>query len=224
MNITTINNSFSIFGNYASVVGNLPSLVAIFNGYQVKTFKERFPTGTEHDCYRFSFANKSVTLRPGRLDIEFAFAASSKGKDFLQFMKETVAKLLPLNQFLGSRIAFNSVEFIESSPQIIERLSNLLNVNAIFSAPASELSIRLNHVKKIGNEDFNSIITVQDGMVTNAATKRQAPAIFINKDINTVAANTAQRFALSDYSQPLLSMMLEAESRTNAIISKISEE
>ena len=224
MDIVTISNSFTIFGSYTEPINNLSELIGIFNGYQVKTFKERMPDGRELNSYKFSFQNKSVTLRAHRLDIEFLFSPVTKGKDFLQYVKEVSAKLLAINAFHGHRIAFNSVEFVLNEDRgLIDKISSLFGVDSLFGAPAREVSLRLNHVKQIGNEEFNSILSIQDGMVSQNSTGQRTPAIFINKDINTVAKNTEIRFSLSEYSQYLLSMMLEAEQRTSTVIDQINK-
>ncbi len=222
MNITTINNSFTIFGNFADVIKKLPRLISIFNGFQIKTFKERLPNGEEIDSYKFMFENKCITLRPGRLDLEFAFSQATLGKDFLQFVKDTSAKLLTVDRFDGVRIAFNSVEFLmNENGKLTEKLNKIFNFGEIFGESPKETSIRLNHQKYIGNEEFNSIVTIQDGTVMQNSSKERKPAVFINKDINTVATNITKRFSLYDYSNYLLSMMLEAEQRTNAILCKL---
>ena len=106
---------------------------------------------------------------------------------------------------------------------MLNKANTLFNVKNVYGSDANELNIRVNHVKNIGTETFNSVLIFQDGQVTNNQTKVQTKAMFINKDINTLVSNREERFTLKDTVKYLSDMMLESKERTNNLISKLGD-
>lgn len=222
MKVTTISNTYSYFGNFSKLNNLKNELQGALSGYVFQEGKENLPNGVQVNVYRFSNANSAIVIRAYRIDFEFGFNGTESEEDFIKFASESAEKINQVLGVKGQRIAFSSIEFISNEENsVLNKANKLFNIADVYGSDANELNIRVNHVKNIGNETFNSVLIFQDGQVTNNQTKVQTKAMFLNKDINTLVNNREERFTLKDTVKYLSDMMLEAKERTNTIVSKL---
>ncbi len=223
MKLTTISNTYSFFGNFSKLNNLKGEIQKAFEGYTFQEGKENLPNGVQANVYRASNVNKAVVIRAFRIDFEFGFNDTETEQDFISFVEDAAAKINLVLGVKGNRIAFSSVEFINNDENVaLNKANELFNIASVYGAPANELNIRVNHVKTIGEETFNSVLIFQDGQVTNNKTGEKTKALFINKDINTLVTNQAERFTLKDTEKYLSDMMLESKERTNNLVDKIN--
>lgn len=224
MTVTTISNTYSYFGNFSKLNNLKNELQGAFTDYVCQEGKENLPNGVQTNVYRFSKTNTAVVIRAYRIDFEFGFNGTESEEDFIKFASEAANKINQVLGVKGQRIAFSCVEFVNNDDDVVLNKANtLFNVKNVYGSDANELNIRVNHVKNIGTEAFNSVLIFQDGQVTNNQTKVQTKAMFINKDINTLVSNREERFTLKDTVKYLSDMMLESKERTNNLISKLGD-
>lgn len=223
MKVNTISNTFTLFGNFSKLLNRQNDLIKAFEAYENHVGEEQLPNGVPAKVYRFRNANTMITLRAFRIDVEFGYLNQEQTTEEFQSFVESVAQTIyKVDTVTGNRIAFSCVEFVEDPDRVVvDKLNEMFSVANVFGSAASEVNIRFNHVHSIGNEEYNSIILIQDGQVTNRQTQVQTKTVFINKDVNTVISNTQNRFRLNDVSTYLPDMIMESKERTNVILSKL---
>lgn len=225
MKVNTISNTFSYFGNFSKAINKENELKKALSDYQCHEGADTLPNGIQAKAYRFVRENFAITLRAFRLDIEYGYNSEECSiEKFMEYADQVAKILLTVDSFKGQRIAYSCVQFVENKDgKLVANCNKKFNVEGVFGATAQEFNLRVNHVHQIGNEEFNSIVVIQDGQVTNNATKERTSALFINKDINTLLNNTAERFTLADTQKYLGDMILEANDRTNTLLNAIGE-
>ncbi len=225
MNINTISQTYTFFGNFSKLNNKEDALKAKFEGYTCQVGKEKLPNGIEVNVYRFSNVNKAVTIHTYRIDFEYGYnSPECNTQEFISHAEKCTKLIAEVDTLKGQRIAYSNVEFIENlEGKVISKANQLFNIAGVFGADSDELNVRVNHKKEINGEIYNSVLIMQDGNVTNKQTNVQTQAMFINKDINTLIQNREERFNLNDTVKYLSDMILEANEHTNALISKIED-
>ncbi len=224
MNIITISNTYTFFGNFSELVQLDKELVAVFEGWKLQTGKETLSNGVQSNMFRFSNGNKTITLKAARMDFVLGFSKGDSEEGFIKFVCDAADKVNSVLGVKGQRIAFSCVEFVEDNARkVLKKLNDLFNVHGVYGTAANELNVRVNHIKKIKDETYNSIVVIQDGQVTNNQTKEKIGAIFINKDVNTIVSNTEERFYLKKTSKYLPIMMSESKVRTKDLLAKLEQ-
>ena len=222
MKITAISNTFSFFGNFSKIITKQEQIKSAFEGFEVAVAQEQMPNGMPAPAYRIKNQNVGLTIRPFRIDIEKGVLDTEDAyQSFMDHVKSTIEKLDTLGVLMSNRIAYSCVEFIENeNNETVKKLNGLFSVGNVFEE-ADEFSLRLNSVKQIGFEKINSIVQLQDGVVTNNNTKEQKKVVFVNKDINTVVQNQVVRFSLNKAFALLEDLIAEANNKTEQLISKL---
>lgn len=220
MELTIINNVYSMFGNFTQLLQKADDLKQIFEGYELTQGKEKLPNGMDAPVIRFVKDSQGFTIRVGRIDLEYANRGPEFNADnFLTVVDDIMSKVKDkFDNVFAQRIAFNQTAFIpNNNGSVIEKLNKAFNVTNIFETPAKEFNIRLNHVKNVQNEDINTILNIQDGRVTNNNTKAEQQVVFVNTDINTLITNTVSRFRFKDATKILPDMILESNEKLSHI-------
>lgn len=225
MNINTISQTYTFFGNFSKLNNKEDALKTKFEGYTCQIGKEKLPNGIDVNVFRFANVNKAVTIHTYRIDFEYGYnSPECNTQEFISHAEKCAKLLSEVDTLKGQRIAYSNVEFIENNEgKVISKANQLFNIASVFGSDSDELNIRVNHKKEINGEVYNSVLIMQDGNVTNKQTNVQTQAMFINKDINTLIQNREERFNLNDTVKYLSDMILEANEHTNALISKIED-
>lgn len=225
MNINTISQTYTFFGNFSKLNNKEDALKAKFEGYTCQVGKEKLPNGIEVNVYRFSNVNKAVTIHTYRIDFEYGYnSPECNTQEFISHAEKCAKLIAEVDTLKGQRIAYSNVEFIENlEGKVISKANQLFNIAGVFGSDSDELNVRVNHKKEINGEIYNSVLIMQDGNVTNKQTNVQTQAMFINKDINTLIQNREERFNLNDTVKYLSDMIIEANEHTNALINKIED-
>lgn len=218
----TIKSTFSLFGNFSKLNNRESDIRRVFDGYQIVVQQENLPNGVPAKVYRGINSNVAFTIRAYRIDIEFGFINDTiTVADFIENCKTVADTMTSIDTIRGNRIAYNSVDFVVNDGDLVPLCNKIFNVEEVFGGQAKEINLRVNHIKVINGEEMNSVFIIQDGAVTHNQTKEKLNALFLNKDINTVAQNTTVRFDLKDVDKYLSDFVLEAEDRNKTFLSKL---
>lgn len=225
MKIQTISQTYTYFGNFSKLNTKEADLRKVFEGYTAQVGKEKLPNGVEVNIYRFIKDNTAVTIHAYRIDCEYGYNnPECSSEKFIAYAEEATKKIASVESLKGQRIAYSNVEFVENGDGSVLRNSNkAFNIANVYGEDAVELNVRVNHIKDINGEKYNSVVVMQDGKVTNNNTHEETKAVFINKDINTLITNREERFNLNDTVKYLGDMVLEANSRTKQLLESIGE-
>ncbi len=220
-----IKSTFSLFGNFSKINTREADLKKVFADYKVQVSQETLQNGMPAKVYHFVNENRAVIIRAFRIDFDFGYPTDEVTTADFQAHCDNVSKLLmSVDSIKANRIAYNSIEFIDNAEgHTVARCNEVFNITKAFGQPAKEFNLRVNHIKHIGNEDFNSVLVVQDGAVTHNVTKEQRQVVFLNKDINTLITNTEPRFTLNKVDSYVGDLLLEAEDRTKIFLEAIAE-
>lgn len=224
MGVTTISETFTFFGDFLMLDSKVEELKKQFVGFTYQTGKEKLPNnGSEANIHVFRTANKRVAIRAYRIDFEYGHnSPQCDFSQFVSFVVDAVQMLSAVADLKGHRVAYSNVEFVKDVKGTLKaKTSKLFNFTRVFGSEADEIKIRLNNKTKIDGEIYNSVITVQNDVVTNKDTKVESRAIFINKDINTLNTNTQVRFDLLDAVDYVCVMYREACNRTGKLLKKL---
>ena len=226
MKATIISNSFSIFGEYSYILNNQNKLVDSLKelNFRAEVGKERDNKGNEFSCMRFLKNNKVLIFHHNRIDVNQNAVIEIKAEDdFIDFVKEVAYCLSDFN-VKGNRIAYNEMTFADNAYNYLLIGANLaFNIDNNYGKNADEFMMRLNHKTLIDNEEFNSILSFQDGVVGNNKTKEQKKAIMISNDINTLFQNKEMRFELDSAINYLEKMMTLAAERTQKTVDLLTQ-
>lgn len=225
MKVQTISQTYTYFGNFSKLNSKDAELRKAFEGYNVQTGKEKLPNGVEVNVFRFIKENTAVTIHAYRIDCEYGYNnPECSSEKFIAYAEDATKKIATIENLKGQRIAYSNVEFVENNDGAILKNSNkAFNIAGIYGEDACELNVRVNHIKEINGEKYNSVVVMQDGKVTNNSTHEENKAVFINKDINTLIVNREERFSLENTASYLGDMILEANSRTKQLLDCIGE-
>lgn len=225
MKVQTISQTYTYFGNFSKLNSKDAELRKAFEGYNVQTGKEKLPNGVEVNVFRFIKENTAVTIHAYRIDCEYGYNnPECSSEKFIAYAEDATKKIATIENLKGQRIAYSNVEFVENNDGAILKNSNkAFNIADVYGEDACELNVRVNHIKEINGEKYNSVVVMQDGKVTNNSTHEENKAVFINKDINTLIVNREERFSLENTASYLGDMILEANSRTKQLLDCIGE-
>lgn len=225
MKVQTISQTYTYFGNFSKLNSKDAELRKAFEGYNVQTGKEKLPNGVEVNVFRFVKENTAVTIHAYRIDCEYGYNnPECSSEKFIAYAEDATKKIATIENLKGQRIAYSNVEFVENNDGAILKNSNkAFNIAGVYGEDACELNVRVNHIKEINGEKYNSVVVMQDGKVTNNSTHEENKAVFINKDINTLIVNREERFSLENTASYLGDMILEANSRTKQLLDCIGE-
>lgn len=225
MKVQTISQTYTYFGNFSKLNSKDAELRKAFEGYNVQTGKEKLPNGVEVNVFRFIKENTAVTIHAYRIDCEYGYNnPECSSEKFIAYAEDATKKIATIENLKGQRIAYSNVEFVENNDGAILKNSNkAFNIAGVYGEDACELNVRVNHIKEINGEKYNSVVVMQDGKVTNNSTHEENKAVFINKDINTLIVNREERFSLESTASYLGDMILEANSRTKQLLDCIGE-
>lgn len=225
MKVQTISQTYTYFGNFSKLNSKDAELRKAFEGYNVQTGKEKLPNGVEVNVFRFIKENTAVTIHAYRIDCEYGYNnPECSSEKFIAYAEDATKKIATIENLKGQRIAYSNVEFVENNDGAILKNSNkAFNIAGVYGEDACELNVRVNHIKEINGEKYNSVVVMQDGKVTNNSTHEENKAVFINKDINTIIVNREERFSLENTASYLGDMILEANSRTKQLLDCIGE-
>lgn len=225
MKVQTISQTYTYFGNFSKLNSKDAELRKAFDGYNVQTGKEKLPNGVEVNVFRFIKENTAVTIHAYRIDCEYGYNnPECSSEKFIAYAEDATKKIATIENLKGQRIAYSNVEFVENNDGAILKNSNkAFNIAGVYGEDACELNVRVNHIKEINGEKYNSVVVMQDGKVTNNSTHEENKAVFINKDINTLIVNREERFSLENTASYLGDMILEANSRTKQLLDCIGE-
>lgn len=225
MKVQTISQTYTYFGNFSKLNSKDAELRKAFEGYNVQTGKEKLPNGVEVNVFRFIKENTAVTIHAYRIDCEYGYNnPECSSEKFIAYAEDATKKIATIENLKGQRIAYSNVEFVENNDGAILKNSNkAFNIAGVYGEDACELNVRVNHIKEINGEKYNSVVVMQDGKVTNNITHEENKAVFINKDINTLIVNREERFSLENTASYLGDMILEANSRTKQLLDCIGE-
>ena len=225
MKVQTISQPYTYFGNFSKLNSKDAELRKAFEGYNVQTGKEKLPNGVEVNVFRFIKENTAVTIHAYRIDCEYGYNnPECSSEKFIAYAEDATKKIATIENLKGQRIAYSNVEFVENNDGAILKNSNkAFNIAGVYGEDACELNVRVNHIKEINGEKYNSVVVMQDGKVTNNSTHEENKAVFINKDINTLIVNREERFSLENTASYLGDMILEANSRTKQLLDCIGE-
>ncbi len=225
MKVQTISQTYTYFGNFSKLNSKDAELRKAFEGYNVQTGKEKLPNGVEVNVFRFIKENTAVTIHAYRIDCEYGYNnPECSSEKFIAYAEDATKKIATIENLKGQRIAYSNVEFVENNDGAILKNSNkAFNIAGVYGEDACELNVRVNHIKEINGEKYNSVVVMQDGKVTNNSTHEENKAVFINKDINTLIINREERFSLENTASYLGDMILEANSRTKQLLDCIGE-
>ena len=219
MEIKKVTHTCSIFGNFMMLSGSEDLLKKTFNSFECKIDEERLQPGMMSKRYVFRNKNLAIAIRAFRIDLEYAFIDDSDNAlEFVEFVDNVCVLLDGIGATKGSRIAVSTVEFGDNSNnQLVEKCNNLFNINNLFGKSSKEFSLRLNHITTLLNEEFNSVVLIQDGRITNNKTKEQKDVLFFNKDINSLMTNHDERFEVKNCGKYLADLLLEVEERNKVL-------
>lgn len=224
MKVQTISQTYTYFGNFSKLINKENELRKLFEGYNIQLGKEKLPNGIEVNVYRIIKENVAVTLHAYRLDVDYGYnSPDCSTEKFIAYADELTKMISTIDSTKGQRIAYSNVEFVDNGDGSVLKNSNkVFNIAGVYGEEAVELNIRVNHIKDINGEKYNSVVVMQDGKVTNNTTHEEVKAVFINKDINTLISNRTERFSLTETIKYLGDMILEANSRTKQLIDNIA--
>lgn len=219
-----IKSTFSLFGNFSKLNSREADLKQAFSAYKAQVSQETLQNGMPAKVYHFVNGNKAVIIRAYRIDFDFGYPTDDvTTSDFQQHCDEASKVLASVDTIKATRIAYNSVEFIANdNGSTVAKCNEVFNISNAFGEAAKEFNLRVNHIKHIGNEDFNSVLVIQDGAVTHNVTKEQRQVLFVNKDINTLINNNEPRFTLDKVSSYVGDLLLESEDRLNTFLKAIN--
>lgn len=224
MRFFTLKNAFTMFGNFSELVTQEPAIQYAFNDYKFESREEALPTGQKTKAHLLVKGPVVITIRVFRIDIEVFANPNSTQTEFSNITTQIANKLNSIATLKGVRIGFSCAEAVENiNSEVVKACNSLFHVVDVYDEESKEFEIRLNHVKHFDNEDYNSIILLRDGELTNNQTKEKIPVMFINKDVNTVITNNTPRFDFSKVDEYLASMMIESNARTTIMLEKIKE-
>ncbi|MBS1477132.1 MAG: hypothetical protein HP024_04220, partial [Acholeplasmatales bacterium] len=200
MKVQTISQTYTYFGNFSKLNSKDAELRKAFEGYNVQTGKEKLPNGVEVNVFRVVKENTAVTIHAYRIDCEYGYNnPECSSEKFIAYAEDATKKIATIENLKGQRIAYSNVEFVENNDGAILKNSNkAFNIAGVYGEDACELNVRVNHIKEINGEKYNSVVVMQDGKVTNNSTHEENKAVFINKDINTLIVNREERFSLEN--------------------------
>ncbi len=224
MEITNIKSSFIIFGDFTSMEAKEGRLQSVFNDYEFRKGTEHVGEAT-HPAYSFKKSNHNITMRVNRIDIDYGFVAEEDYTKFMDYVGTVIDDLATLFTCQMNRISYVSVEFAHDDDQsMVEKCNAVFGINKAFGNGNCEFQLRINPVKMVAGEKMNSILLVQDGKVTNNATKESHHAMFINKDINTVITSTTPRFKLDskELKKYIQEMINEGIRQSNAFLAALN--
>lgn len=223
METKTIKSTFTIFGNFSKINKRESELKKVFSDYQSRIGQETLPNGVAAKVYQFVNGNVGILIRAYRIDFEYGFQnESSTFEEMKNTFVDNSKKLLVLDSIKGTRIAYSDVQFVDNTNNVFsDKCNEAFNISNIFGSAAKELNVRVNHVKNILGEDFNSVLMMQDGTVSHNVTKEKLSAVFINHDINSIFDNQAVRFSLDNIEQYIDELVKEASERTETFVNKI---
>jgi hypothetical protein len=224
MELLTISNAFTIFGNFTKLLNQKDELKKLFEDYHLQESQEQLPNGLQAPVLVFDKENKKVVVRVMRIDMAVGTREGENEEEvFLKHVEAVSKKLEGFLEKKSVRIAFNKVSFVENENNAtVEKLNDKFNVKGIFTTPAQEFSLRVNLITSLLNEDFNCIVTLQDGSVNVNKTHEQKKAVFVNLDINSLPQNQQERFDIKDAIAQVSDMMVLGKERTNQVISKLN--
>lgn len=223
MGVTTISETFVFFGNCQILDSKVDALKNGFIGYTYRVVKEKLSNGSEANIHVFHNVNKRVTIRAYRIDFEYGHnSPQCDFSGFTSFVVDAIQIISAVADLRAHRVGYNNVEFVEDvKGKIKSATDKLFNFPRVFGSNAAEIKIRLNHKTKIDGEIYNSVITIEDGSVTDNNTKVESSAMFINKDINTLIDNNNVRFDLLDSVDYICNMYRESNNHTSKLLKKL---
>lgn len=225
MEIKTINYIFSLFADLSFAKDNLGEFKQVFKEYSFQEKQEMLNNKESYPVYFFIFKNEIIEIHRYRVNYIFNFAKENTKEDFLNGLARVVEKLTFIKDVVGFRIALNSSHFVPNEyNQSVNRLNKVFNAYNLFDENSTEFQIRLNHIHRLfDNEDFNSILMIRDGEVTENVTKEKHNVIIINTDINTVISKKDMRFSIKNALFYTEKMLEESTKRVNTIVEAIDD-
>lgn len=225
MEIKIINYIFSLFADLSFVKDNLGEFKQVFKEYSFQEKQEMLNNKESYPVYFFIYKNEIIEIHRYRVNYIFNFAKENTKEDFLNGLARVVEKLTFIKDVVGFRIALNSSHFVPNEyNQSVNRLNKVFNAYNLFDENSTEFQIRLNHIHRLfDNEDFNSILIVRDGEVTENVTKEKHNVIIINTDINTVISKKDMRFSIKNALFYTEKMLEESTKRVNTIVEAIDD-
>ena len=201
----TIKKQYSIFGEFKYYLDNIGKIEELFPAFNKNEEKEQLRDQNNNlfDSKAYYLSNVNLQLKISRFRLDFIYYFNNEpltDEEFMDFVDEFSKKFTNDLAVNGVRISYLTNEFILNEYGTNSNIqAKNLNIPEIFGTRPDEASMRFNFVKEIAlKEKINTIIAIQDAVVTNNNTKERQKIISLNYDINTVIQNNAQRFAVDD--------------------------
>lgn len=223
MKIINAQGNYIAFGNFSALVNNINAVKEALKGFEVRQQVENLPNGLQAPFYIFIKQNEAVVIRSSRIDTQYGYTSEDDTvENFLNSVKGIQDKIGSLITTKYDRVSYNNVAFVSYSDEAFEKFSNVFNANDVFNAKTSELSVRLNNILTVGNEEVNAVLSMQDGHVRrNTGNSGEEKVIFINNDINTLYANKEPRFTQEEGLKLFSDLVMIGNERTAKILEKL---
>lgn len=221
MKVISIIDRFVFFGDFNKIITDeIPTLVKMFDGYKMNQRQESTPQGAT-PVTSFSNRNYAVSFREGRMDVEYANNPNTDEIGALDYALSEFSKVHEVfPKLIGNRISYIGTSFIpnQNNEPLMDLIENL-NLTAIFGK-SNEFNFRLNSPVKLGREECNAVITIQQGTVQGAGNKN-IPAIISVNDINTMPQDKTNRFDLNQLEGLYKRMMQKSVEKNEKILALI---
>ena len=93
MERTLINSTFSIFGNFTSIIRDEAKLKEVFKDYAQNQSKEQLPNGVPSNVFSFGIKaekqiSKAIVIKASRIDVNCGYLAGENHDQFLKTVEE----------------------------------------------------------------------------------------------------------------------------------------
>ncbi len=223
MKIINAQGNFIAFGNFSSLINNIDKVKEALSGYEVRQQNEQLPNGLQAPFYIFLKGNEAVIIRSSRIDTQYGYKSEEDTvSSLIDSVNRTYEKIGSLIEAKFDRVSYNNVAFVPYSEEAFEKFANTFGTDDLFGAKTKELSVRLNNILNVGDEEINAVLSMQDGSVRrNVSEAQQERVIFINNDINTLFEHKAPRFTCEEGLKLFADLVMIGNERTAKILEKL---
>lgn len=223
MKIINAQGNFIAFGNFSSLINNIDKVKEALVGYEVRQQNEQLPNGLQAPFYIFLKANEAVVIRSSRIDTQYGYKSEEDTvSSLIDSVNSTYEKIGSLIEAKFDRVSYNNVAFVPYSEETFAKFASVFGTDDIFGAKTKELSVRLNNILNVGQEEVNAVLTMQDGSVRrNVGEQVQEKVIFINNDVNTLFEHKAPRFTCEEGLKLFADLVMIGNERTAKILEKL---
>ncbi|MFM4938149.1 hypothetical protein [Aeromonas enteropelogenes] len=207
-----------------------------------QVFQDVAPTGIQEQRFMFTNGVTGLTIRCQRDRLILVHASNPNVEtsdlnnlhDILSKLKSVMKKFIEtLNMLFSKEHKFHRLAIVtrhielEKYDQLYSRLDESTAQNLPWiESKTNELSLRMCHRFEAESEIFNSVTTINDGMidaVSNTGLSISAsPCILFEVDINTLPENIGERFDINNYDK-YQTLLIEKQANTLSKVKKFIE-